>query len=109
MSKYPKKTRDRAVQEVEREPLACVEPPNNARAFLRFTYSSQEMSSFGGKTYVKSKETRFEDGRLKSEEFEGMLDGSVYERMVTEAQRYFLSQTASLLKQFSVFLPRLKR
>lgn len=53
---------------------------------------------------MKSRKTRFEDGKLTSEAFEGELDGSAYERMVSEARQYFLGQTALLMKLLSWLL-----
>jgi len=82
-----------------------VEPSRRAHPFISFSYSYQEISAFGGKTYVKSKRTRFEDGRLESEAFEGTLDPRVYSVAVEQAQALVLSQMTHLLKQFSWLLP----
>ena len=54
---------------------------------------------------VKSSRARFEDGKLTSEAFEGELDRSAYEQMVSEAQHQFLAQTALLMKSLSWLLP----
>ena len=54
---------------------------------------------------MKSRKARFEDGKLTSEAFEGELDRSAYEQMVSEAQRQFLAQTALLMKSLSWLLP----
>ena len=51
-----------------------------------------------GRTRVKSRQARFEDGKLTSEAFEGELDRTAYDQMVTEAQRYFW-------RSLSLFLP----
>jgi len=104
MSKYPERVRDRAVQKVD-TPVEYVGPPSAVGPFFSFSYSYKEISSIGGKTVVKSKETRFEDGRLRSEEFEGTLQGSAYADMVGQAHQYFMSQTTSILNQLSWFLP----
>jgi hypothetical protein len=69
--------------------------------FMSFTYSSQEMHTADGRTYVKSKQVRFEDGKLTSEQFEGQLPMSAYTQTVYDTQRLFAAQTTSLLKQFS--------
>ncbi|MGH8809236.1 MAG: hypothetical protein ACREX0_15290 [Noviherbaspirillum sp.] len=66
--------------------------------FLTFRYSSTEIFSQGGNLHVKMKETRYQDGRLKSEECEGTLDRQVYDRMVSDAQRYFLNQMTGFLR-----------
>ena len=105
MSKYPARVRDRAVQTVDADPVEFIEPSSAASPFFSFSYSYKEISSFGGKTVVKSKETRFEHGRLKSEEFEGTLEGRAYADMVRQAQQYVMSQTISFLKQLALYAP----
>jgi hypothetical protein len=71
-------------------------PP--AKPFFTFRYSSTEISAVGGKAHVKSRQTRFEDGKVTTETFEGDVDRTAYDRMVGDAQRHFLEQTALLLK-----------
>ncbi len=71
--------------------------------FFTFRYSSTEIHAEGGNLHVKMKETRYQDGHLKSEECESMLDRQAYQRMVTEAQGYFLNQMTSLARLF--YLP----
>jgi hypothetical protein len=39
----------------------------------------------GGKARVKARSTRFEDGTLTPEAFEGELDRNAYDRMVSQA------------------------
>jgi len=63
-----------------------------------FRYSSTEIFSEGGNLHVKMRETRYEDGRIKSEECEGTLDRQAYDRMVDEAQGYLLNQMANFVK-----------
>jgi len=46
-----------------------------------------------------------QDGKLTSEAFEGDLDRTVYEHIVSDAQHYFLGQTALFLKSLSLLLP----
>ena len=70
-----------------------------------FRYSHTEISASGGKARVKSRRARFEDGKLTSEAFEGELDCSAYEQIVSEAQHQFLAQTALLMKSLSWLLP----
>ena len=45
------------------------------RGFVSFQYSYTEISSRGGRTQVQSKTTRFADGKLTREAFEGELEG----------------------------------
>ena len=68
--------------------------------FFTFRYSSTEVYSQDGNLHVKMKETRFQDGRITSEECEGTVDQQVYDRMISEAQGYFLNQMAGFVKLF---------
>ena len=61
--------------------------PTRTSGFLSFTYSHREISQSGGKTRIRSREYRFENGELQSEEFDGTLDGSVYFDAVDQAHR----------------------
>lgn len=73
------------------EPMA---PLAREHGFVTFRYSMTEISSQRDGLHVRMKETRFQDGKLTSEECEGMLDRQAYDRMVQEAQGYFLKQMA---------------
>jgi hypothetical protein len=66
------------------------------------------MSAHGGKAHVKSRNARFEDGKLTSETFEGQLDRGAYDQAVSDMQRRIGEQTAQFLKSFSLFLPFLR-
>jgi hypothetical protein len=63
-----------------------------------------EISALGGKAHVKSKQARLENGRLTAEAFEGDLDRTAYQQMVSQAQQYVLSQTGRLLKSLASLL-----
>jgi hypothetical protein len=105
MSKHPVRLVERALRKVEQDALEVIEPAARTDPFLSFRYSYTEISALGGKTHVKSRKTRFEDGKLTSEAFEGELDRSAYEQMVDQAQQYVLGQTALFLKAFASLLP----
>lgn len=63
-----------------------------------FRYSCTEIYSQDGDIHVKTKETRYQDGRLTQEECEGTLDHRAYDRMVSEAQGYFLNQVGNFMR-----------
>lgn len=105
MSKHPVKLAKRALCEVENEAVGVLEPAPGANRFVSFRYSYTEMSVQGGKTHVRSRHARLEDGKLTSEAFEGEVDQDVYDRSIKNAQQYFADQTAFLLKSLSLFLP----
>ena len=105
MSKLPVRRAERAPRKVEQDAVEVMEPASRANPFLSFRYSYTEISASGGKAQVKSRKTRFEDGKLTSEAFEGELDRRSYEQTVSQAQQHFLGQTALLMKSLSWLLP----
>ena len=72
--------------------------------FLSFQYSYSEVSLRDGRTHVRSNKTRFADGKLTREAFEGELDGDAYHQMVNEAQRQMVRSLSWLLP----WMPRLR-
>jgi hypothetical protein len=77
--------------------------PLPATSFFSFRYSCTEISAHGSEAHVKRKETRIENGRLVTEEAEGMVDIAAYDRMIDETQRYYAEQMTQAMKLF--FLP----
>jgi hypothetical protein len=78
-------------------------PSLPATSFFSFRYSRTEISAHGSEAHVKRKETRIENGRLVTEEAEGMVDIAAYDRMIDETQRYYAEQMTQAMKLF--FLP----
>jgi hypothetical protein len=109
MSKYPVKLADRnrarSVRKMESDTVDVLTPASRSHSFLSFRYSYTQMSVLGGKAHVKSRNARFEDGKLTSETFEGELDRSAYDRAVSDAQRHIGDQMAQFFKSLSLFLP----
>jgi hypothetical protein len=89
------KPKKRALQNHRKDEVVVVE--HGQAPFFSFRYSSTEVSMVDGRTRVKSREARFEDGKLTSEAFEGELDRNAYDRMVAQAQRHFLRVLALFL------------
>jgi hypothetical protein len=102
MSKYPVKRGERALREAKTEAVDVVRP---ADPFFSFRYSRTEISAAGGKARVNSRQLCLEDGKLTAETFEGDVDRAIYDRMVGDAQRYFLNQTTLFARSLSWFLP----
>lgn len=96
MATYPVKARKRALQKPRKYEVVVVEPARTP--FFSFQYSSTEISVVDGRTRVTSRQARFEDGKLTSDAFEGELDRSAYDQMVSQARRYFW-------RSLSLFLP----
>ena len=85
--------------------VEVIDPVQNRSPFISFRHSYKEVSSGGGKTHIRSTEKSFENGKFKSEEFEGTLDGNVHSSMVGEMQKQILNQLTVFMKPFSMFLP----
>ena len=97
MSTHPVKRAPRALREIDSNEVEVMPPAN---PFFTFRYSFTEISAVGGTAHVKSRQARLEDGKLTTETFESDVDRTAYDRMVGDAQRHFLDQTALLLKSF---------
>jgi hypothetical protein len=104
MSKHPAKREQRALRKVQDDAVEVVRPAAGMPWFS-FRYSYTEVSALGRTARLKSKHARYEDGKLSTETFEGEFDRSVYDRMVTDAQHFFLGQTALFLRALTSFLP----
>ena len=96
MATYPAKPKKRALQKPRNVEVVVVEPERTP--FFSFRYSSTEVSVVNGRTRVKSRQARFEDGKLTSEAVEGELDRTAYDQIVARAQRHFW-------RSLSPFLP----
>ena len=108
MKKLPAKVK-RDVGKAEPQPVAITPPAVPATTGFSFSYSYQEMRLSEGKTRFKSRRIGFEDGRLSSEEFEGVLPATIYERSLADAQRTLADQMRLLMQPFSLFLPPTKK
>ena len=109
MSKYPLKLAERnrahPVRKTKSDAVEVLAPAPRSHSFLSFRYSYTEMSVLGGKAHMKSRNARFEDGKLTSEMFEGDLDRTAYDRAVSDAQRQLGDQMAQFFKALTLFLP----
>jgi hypothetical protein len=108
MTNYPVKVGKRAIRKVAKDAVKLIEPAATGGPFFSFRYSCTEISALGGKAHVKSRKTRFEDGKLSSEAFEGDLDRSAYEQAVRQVQQAAIEHTALLLNSIALlpFFPR---
>lgn len=105
MGKSLVKRKDLVPREVDRGDVEVVRPSSHGNAWFSFRYSHTEVSLSGGRARIASKHARYEDGKLTTEAFEGEIDRSVYERMTSDAQRFFSAQASWLLQGLGLFLP----
>ncbi len=98
MSKYPLKTTSKTPPARKPDsPIAERVPPAFPwTGFFRFHYTSTELTSQGGRTHVKARHTRLEDGRLHTESFEGELPAGAYDEAVRRTQQQMLGLMRSL-------------
>lgn len=104
MDKYPAKQAGNELPPLELEETG-VQAPGRSNPFFSFRYSYREVSLSGGKTHIKSRDDRFEDGKFRSEEFEGSMEEDAYHEAVRQSQDFVKNQAGSLLRLFSTFLP----
>lgn len=95
----------KATEKANADEIEVLEPVKRMFPFISFHYSYREVSSADGQTRIRLKQKRFANGKLKSEEFEGMLQGYVYDRMAQDMQKFFFNQIEAILKPISMFLP----
>jgi hypothetical protein len=78
--------------------------------FFSFRYSYTEISAVSGdRAKVKRSETRLQDGKLAHETFEGELQRSVIDPLLTQAREQFAQQTALLMRSLTWFLPSARK
>jgi len=102
MKQVPVTAGKRALRKAESTLPAVVEPVAGGASFMSFRYSFTEISTTGRTAKLRAKHTRYEDGRLTSENFEGELDRGVYERAVRDAQQGLLDQWRLFLRSLSL-------
>ena len=96
---------DALLRESEPGVFEVVEPTKARTPFLSFSYSVTEVSSFAGRTHVKSRTTRLTDGKLVSENFDAEVEGGAYERLAAQATEQFASQLRLMMQPFRWLLP----
>ena len=105
MSKHPVIRARRAPRRVESDAVESIRPAGPTLPTFSFRYSYTEISMVGGRTRVKARQMRLENGKLASEAFDGDFDRAMYERTVREAQHFVLDQAALFMKSLAWLLP----
>ena len=98
MTRQIVKSGKRALGKVDSSAIDVVPRPTENNLYFSFRYSYREISAHGSVAQVKGRDTRFENGKLTSEAFEGNIDRHHYDRILAEAQSAFLDQAALVLK-----------
>jgi hypothetical protein len=99
----------RALRQVAPRALDTLEPAAAPSGFLSFRYSYTEVTAQGGRTQVKGRRVRLDDGRLSSESFEGELGADAFATAVRRVQEQALQQSSWLLNPFAWLLPARRR
>jgi hypothetical protein len=100
-----RKSGNEIIRSPARNDIEILNTVHKSSPFISFRYSYKEVSSYGGQTYIRSKEKSLENGKFKSEEFEGTLPGNVGINIVGEIQKLFFNQLTAFIKPFSKILP----
>jgi hypothetical protein len=79
------------------------------RSAFRFHYSFTEISAVGDTAHVKHARTRFDDGKLTSESFEGTFDRATYDEALRSATEHLIRQSATMLRSMLWLLPPSRR
>lgn len=84
-----------------------IQQPRRRRGgnFIRYRYSYRCMTSANGQTHVRGKESRYENGQLETEEFEGTLEGDLHSQAMAEMQSHFSRQMERFFRPFAALLP----
>ncbi len=109
MTRLPRETTSTEVVNMPDAATDLVPAPLRRNPFFNFSYSVTEWRSQGGVTRVDSRRTSFVDGRLRTERFEGEMEGGVVERMAQQMQRTVLAQAELMMRSMSWFLPAPRR
>jgi hypothetical protein len=104
MSSRPVKRRSHPVRVVEGDVVDVPAPVVKKHTGFSFRYSFAEISTVGSSAQLKAKHTRYQNGKLTTESFEGELDPETYEQLMNDTQRFFVEQTALYLRAFGSFL-----
>jgi hypothetical protein len=106
MKRLPVKSAPKPVRKSAAAPVVPADAPRQPGGWLSFSYSHREISSSGGQTHVRSRDVRYENGKLESESFEGTLGPGAYMQAVEQAQKLVAAQASAVLGFFAAFLPR---
>lgn len=94
-------------------PVTAWQNPFFGGGFFQFRCSYGEITSENGKSHVRFREQRFENGKISSQEFEGTAGPEVYEKAAEEMQdlafKTVQTQFVLMTSMMSAFLPKSKR
>lgn len=109
MTNYLEEKGKAELEKQDREENDVINPMSFFSPFLSFRYSYRTLYSDGVNAYVKAKERRFENGKMESEDFEGIMDQSVYNQVAKELYRYLALQMEFFLNPLSLLWRRPER
>lgn len=81
-------------------------PLQPAESMFSFRYTRTEISTQGGQAQIRHRETRFENGRMVTEQCEGSVDPVIYERMAEQSRQMFAAQMDQVLRWWLPFWGR---
>jgi hypothetical protein len=75
-------------------------------SMFSFRYSRTEISTHGGQAQIRHRETCFENGRMVTEQCEGIVDPAIYEQMAEQSRQMFAAQMDQMLRWWLPFWGR---
>jgi len=116
MSTYPMATckppastrRATAMPVVGRDAHEVLGLPARDRPFVSFRYSYTKLSSQAGKTRLRSRKARLEQGNLSIESLDGELPTGALNQGLGEMQRQVFEHAVTMMRSMSWFVPALR-
>jgi hypothetical protein len=72
-------------------------------SMFSFRYVRTEISTQGGQAQVRHRDTRFENGRMVTEQYEGSIDPAVVDRMAEQSRQMFATQIEQMMRWWLPF------
>ena len=109
MSRVPKEIDGTALRIEESASAARALRPQASPAFVRFHFTSVEISTRGGGAHVRSRSVRLEDGCLRTETFEGDVDRGTFDTAAQAMQRQAVQAWSGMFGAMLAWLPGQRR
>ena len=81
-------------------------PLSPVDSLFSFRYVRTEISTQNGQAQVRHRDTRFENGRMVTEQFEGGVDPAVVDRMAEQSRQMFAAQVEQMMRWWLPFWGR---
>jgi hypothetical protein len=94
------------IEDNSRRTPAPLQPLQPMDSMFSFRYTRTEISTQGGQAQIRHRETRFENGRMVTEQCEGSVDPAIYDQMAEQGRQMFAAQMDQMLRWWLPFWGR---